>query len=256
MNLEENKIVKSFWNEFQRKTENYIKSKFLSGRKSFRTGFVKKAFGKYYPKEAYFYSKALDEYTSAMDDIYDDSKMNREEVRINIFLIHKIVMNMLLWPSKIRKIAYEHYEKMIRIAVIQDITNYQLNKIKKEENAIEIALKNYEGRAIDIDFAIEIALYFLKFRKKERELILDAGRIFRGINLFFKDIRDLQHDIFHETKTPIVIFHNKGFNIHHLKNRIYENSIEKIKELKEKTKNEITYKIIKNFEKMIKNEIK
>ncbi len=248
------KKIEAFWNNTQKKLEVYIENKFKSGRKSFRTGFVKKAFGKYYPKEAYFYSKCLDEYTSAMDDLYDDTKMAEKEVRINVLLAHKVVMDVVLWPKTLREIAFDHFEKMVKIAAFQEFTNSELSKTKHENKAIEIAMKNYEVRAIDIDFAIKIPAYFSKSRKKEIKLLLDAGRVFRGINLFFKDIKDIRHDIFHKTKTPVVIFHKKGFDIQLLKEKMYENSMKKIQTLKRETNNETVLKIIKNFEKMIKNE--
>lgn len=244
-------MMKNFWNELQEKIEEYTENRIVTGRKYLRTEFVKNAFGKHYPEKAYMYSKVLDDYTASMDDLYDDVKMSEEEIRINILLVHKTVMNLLFWPNIMRKIALEHFEKMIRIAFIQEFTNSMLNQTKNEENALKIAIKNYEGRAIDIDFAIKIPLCFMKLTKKEKMKIIEAGRIFRAFNLLIKDIKDLSLDEFHNTDTPVVIFRRKNFNIEKLKERMYDLSIARIQELKKNQSNEIIYNIIENFEKMI-----
>lgn len=244
--------LKELTREIEARIWKYFDQKTL--RKSFRTGYAKEAFGKYYPKEAEVYSIKLEAYTWAGDDIADDTKAPHEEIKLNLFLAHIAAREMLFWPEWTRKIAYKHFNTMMEIAAIQDITNSKLKNADNEKEAIEIALKSYEGRATDIDFAIEIPSYFLNFSETEKSTAIDAGEAFRSINLFHKDIKDVPYDLHHNTETPVVIFIHRNFDIDKLGERIYEKALEKIKELKENVENEVVYELVTNFEEMIERE--
>lgn len=241
------------YSEVSRKIETYFDQKFSSGRKSFRTGYAQEAFGKYYPKEAYPYSKSIDIYTAAMDDLYDDSNAPDQERKLNVLASNKNVISILSWPENLKNEAALHFQKMFIIGLGEAENTMKLKSVSTENEAIDVAKKCYFLRAIDMDFAVRIPSIYLNLSPEEKRDIEKSGRCFRAVNLCKKDINDVDHDRKHETETPITIFLDKQFDIEHLKSSLIEDSLEILEEIIKNSKSEIVEYVSNNFYKMCKN---
>lgn len=222
----------------------FMEEKWISGKKYLRTYYAFKCIEDY-PLDVLALSIAIDSIINALDDLLDENLKIEEKVSYICILIE----NLSLMFSKnlnemFNKEINEYFSKILSIAVGEQI--YQ-TKIKKSRSKKELFInihKYYKIRSLDIDIYFTLPLTNKGYKQNEVKNIIQYARIFRIINLFLKDLKDLKHDLTQNIFTPVTYLYQKNkkellFSFYqHLKD-IYK------KEINRKYRNQIKYNISK-----------
>ncbi|MEA2003540.1 MAG: hypothetical protein U9O53_01120, partial [archaeon] len=183
-----------------------LTEKWVSGRKYVRTYFVKKAMANY-PEEAFDVSIQLDAIVNILDDLLDEKVDEKEKTLYIVEFLRIFAINNAQEqnPSISKKIA-KYFEELICIAVLEDIYYKKIENSSDPDNIIKDLIKVYNCRSNDIDIFVQIPLFEIYGDENEEgEKILKAARLFRAINLIMKDMKDIEHDIEHDSTSAILI---------------------------------------------------
>jgi hypothetical protein len=209
----EKEIPFSLYKNVLDQSANNIISKWVSGKKYCRTYFTKKAFGRLYPAKYTQISLCIDAMVNILDDLLDESlaKKTKSKYVIEFLRVFSLYNNKYIISKEIQKSLEKYFNKLITLAIAE---NFYQNKIAQEQNLNEI-IKNSADllmcRGMDIDIFVEIALSGSGF--KDKRIIMTIKRIsklFRGINILKKDIKDIQHDRKNNIETIVTLVLSKS----------------------------------------------
>lgn len=192
LKMDGNSLMPAYRQVLNMSSQN-IANKWLTGRKYARTYFAQKAFGKFYPKKHIELSLTIDAMVDILDDFYDE-KISKEKnglyliEYLRVFALH----NSFAPEKKMQKAISHYFNQLISLAVAENVFLDLIKKEKKLENLIKYSSNLLLCRAMDIDIFNEIAL--INYDRKVKKNIMKIGRIFRAINIFTKDIKDIEYD--------------------------------------------------------------
>jgi len=174
-------------------SENITK-KWLSGKKYVRTGFVREAFSDFYPKKYIEISMLIDAMINILDDLIDEQIDNKEKFLYIVELL-RIFSSYSLnkQEKKIQTVVGHCFNKLISLAVAEDVYRKMITKEKRIEKIIDYSIETFNCRSMDIDVFNEIALIDYKGDSMAKK-IKEIGRIFRAVNILKKDIGDIEYD--------------------------------------------------------------
>ncbi len=220
-------------------TENWA-----SGKKYSRTFFVQKAFEEDFEEQQLGLLLSVDSMINILDDLLDE---NLSEEKKNNYVI-ELLRNFALYnrysiPEEVRQSIGLYFNKLITLALSE---KFYENKISKSNNINEIITDSVDllnCRGMDIDAFVEIAL--INSKEEERESIRKAGRLFRAINIFKKDINDISYDLENGMQTVVtIVLSREDLSFSEYISGVISLIFEKEKEL---TRNKVT----ENFKRMI-----
>ncbi|MFC1678204.1 hypothetical protein ACFLZ9_00525 [Patescibacteria group bacterium] len=188
-----------------------ISGKWKSGRKYARTLFVKRAFSKNYPEKITELSLTIDAMVNILDDFYDE-KMSQDEKALYIIEYLRVfaLYSNINPDKKIQKAVGLYFNKLITLAVAENIYLVQIKKEKALDKIIEYSAGLLLCRSMDIDIFNEVALVNYKDKKLANKTML-MGRIFRAINILKKDIVDIEYDKKNNLESVVThVFDKKG----------------------------------------------
>lgn len=174
-------------------TSSAITQKWSSKLKYLRTIFVVNAFGDDYPEEYLETSVMIDAMINILDDLLDETvdKKTRTIYIIEILRVLSVLFNNEQKFSIWQKFSL-YFNELITLAKHEQRT---LEKVKSTNNLNEIVDHSFKllvCRGMDIDIFIDLAIQDMTdISEKEIKMI---GRLFRGVNIFKKDILDIEHD--------------------------------------------------------------
>lgn len=195
------------------KTSVSVTSKWLSGRKYCRTFFLQKAFGSLYPSSYTAISLSLDALVNISDDIFDEPLEKKE---INLYMAECLKLLSLLnsYPqiSKIQPELGVYFSKLLSLVAAENFYQEKISQGRDYKQMVEDSSKLLLIRAQDIDIFTEIALLDFK-TEKDLDSIREIAKIFRALNIFKKDIKDLDYDRSHNIKTVVITLKDKEINL-------------------------------------------
>jgi len=232
-------------------------NKWLSGRKYSRTVFVKQAFGKFYPKKYIEISMSIDAMINILDDLIDEEIDDNEKTLFILeFLRVYSLYNSKNIKAKIQTAIGHDFNKLISLAVAEKVYQKMIAKEKDIKKIIEYSIQIFGCRGTDINIFNEIALTDAKNNNVEKK-IKEIGRIFRAINIFKKDVKDIDYDKKMGMKTIITLMcSRKDHNFLDYTERLLNRFLEKAERIKFSAKLlNIEYKTpIENYYKMIEKD--
>ena len=228
-------------------------SKWLSGRKYCRTFFLQEAFGSLYPSSYTSISLFLDALVNISDDIFDEPLEKKE---ISLYMAECLKLLSLLNSSpRISQLQPElgiYFSKLLSLVMAENFYKEKISQSRDDERILEDSAKLLLIRAQDIDIFTEIAL--LDFdSQKDLDLIKEIARIFRAINIFKKDIKDLDYDLSRNIKTIVTILRDKDIDFKNYTQDLLEVLEIKVKELSVPQNKDLKLPF-QNFQKMIEEE--
>ncbi len=234
--------------------ENIVK-KWSLGKKYVRTLFVKQAFPDY-PKDILKLSLSIDVIINLLDDLLDEEIKEKDKALYIIELIRAFsIYSHHKFEENLQEAVSSYFNKIISIAVSENIYKELIEKEDKPENILAYSEKVYNCRSLDMDIFIEVPLLTLygNLKKESTDKILKIGRVFRSLNLIKKDIIDIDHDRRNKIGTAMVLLFDKG--------SYYKDTVRKLSDIYMKKAELISVepqleKIRNNFYEMIKNEKK
>jgi len=232
-------------------------NKWLSGRKYSRTVFVKQAFGKFYPKKYIKISMSIDAMINILDDLIDE-KIDDKEKTLYIFEFSRVfsLYSFKKPKEKIQTAIGHDFNKLISLAVAEKVYQKMIAKEKNIEKIIKHSVQIFGCRGTDINIFNEIALTDVKNNNAAKE-IKEIGRIFRAVNIFKKDIKDISYDKKMELETIVTFMSSrKDYNFLCYTEKLLDKFLEKAKKIKSSTKSlNIKYRTpIENYYKMIEKD--
>ena len=232
-------------------------NKWLSGRKYSRTVFVKQAFGKFYPKKYLEISMSIDAMINILDDLIDEKVDDKEKTLFILEFLRVYSLYNSENPKGKIQIALGHdFNKLISIAISEGIYQKMIAKEKNIEKIIEYSVQIFGCRGTDINIFNEIALTDVKNNNAAKK-IKEIGRIFRAVNIFKKDIKDINYDKKMGMETIITFMSSrKDYNFLEYAERLLDQFLEKAKRIKYSARSLDTgYRApIENYYKMIEKD--
>jgi len=232
-------------------------NKWLSGRKYSRTVFVKRAFGRFYPKKYIEISMSIDAMINILDDLLDEKMEDKEKTLFILeFLRVYSLYNSRNIKGKVQTAIGHDFNKLISLAVAEKVYQKMITKEKNIEKIIEYSVQIFGCRGTDINIFNEIALTDIKNNNIARK-IKEIGRIFRAVNIFKKDIKDIDYDKKNGMETIITLMSSrKDHDFFEYTEKLLDKFLEKAKKIKSSTKSlDIKYKTpIENYYKMIEKD--
>lgn len=232
-------------------------NKWLSGRKYSRTVFVKQAFGKFYPKKYLEISMSIDAMINILDDLIDEKVDDKEKTLFILEFLRVYSLYNSENPKGKIQIALGHdFNKLISIAISEGIYQKMIAKEKNIEKIIEYSVQIFGCRGTDINIFNEIALTDVKNNNAAKK-IKEIGRIFRAVNIFKKDIKDINYDKKMGMETIITFMSSrKDYNFFEYAERLLDQFLEKAKRIKYSARSlDIRYRApIENYYKMIEKD--
>jgi len=229
-------------------------NKWLSGRKYSRTVFVKQAFGKFYPKKYLEISMSIDAMINILDDLIDEKVDDKEKTLFILEFLRVYSLYNSENPKGKIQIALGHdFNKLISIAISEGIYQKMIAKEKNIEKIIEYSVQIFGCRGTDINIFNEIALTDVKNNNAAKK-IKEIGRIFRAVNIFKKDIKDINYDKKMGMETIITIMSSrKDYNFLEYAEKLLDQFLEKAKRIKYSARSlNIRYKTpIDNYYRMV-----
>jgi hypothetical protein len=208
----EKEIPLTLYKNILNQSANNIISKWVSGKKYCRTYFTKKAFGRLYPVKYTQISLCIDAMVNILDDLLDESldKKTKSDYVIEFLRVFSLYNNKYT-SKEIQKSLEKYFNKLITLAIAE---NFYQNKIAQEQNPNKI-IKNSADllmcRGMDIDIFVEIALSSSGFKDKRTIMTIKRiSKVFRGINILKKDIKDIQHDQKNNIETIVTLVLSKS----------------------------------------------
>jgi hypothetical protein len=245
------RIPLSIYKEVLTKTVDQVAGKWESGRKYCRTHFIQKAFGKEYPQKLTELSLLIDAMVNILDDFFDED-LDRE-TKGQMLIEYSRVFSLFNYSCPNKKIQLSlgnYFNQLITLALAENLYQNRVLNSKDIDSIIEDSVELLLCRAMDIDVFTEIALMDFK-NKKEVGNIKEAARIFRAINIFKKDIKDIDQDRKNNINTLILTVLDKKINLSKYSNSIVDKLTINIDSSVKDGKSKI---ILDNFKKMIKVE--
>ncbi len=234
-----------------------VAEKWLSGRKYSRTVFVKQAFGKFYPKKYLGISIFIDAMINILDDLIDEDVDDKEKTLFILELLRVYSLcNSRNIKEKIQTAIGHDFNKLISLAIAEKIYQKMITKEKDIKKIIEYSIQIFGCRGADIDIFNEIALTDIKDNNAARK-VKEMGRIFRAVNIFKKDIKDINYDKKMGTETIVTLMSlRKDHNFLEYSEKLLDKFLEKAKRIKFSAKSlNIKYRtVIENYYKMIEKD--
>lgn len=232
-------------------------NKWLSGRKYSRTVFVKQAFGKFYPKKYLEISMSIDAMINILDDLIDEKVDDKEKTLFILEFLRVYSLYNSENPKGKIQIALGHdFNKLISIAISEGIYQKMIAKEKNIEKIIEYSVQIFGCRGTDINIFNEIALTDVKNNNAAKK-IKEIGRIFRAVNIFKKDIKDINYDKKMGMETIITLMSSrKDHNFLEYAEKLLDQFLEKAKRIKYSARSlNIRYKTpIDNYYRMVERD--
>ncbi len=235
-----------------------IAKKWEDNKKHARTELVMKGFSDDYPIKNLNISIMMDAMINILDDIYDENlEKNEKGLYIIEFLRVFATLNFEGLSGFMQDSIYKYFNRLITIPIAEKSIYKELISEDEYSKIITHSINLLNIRSVDVDFFVDAALDLSGFNDKENKLITNTFRKFRAINIFQKDINDVNHDIQSGQNTPVTfIWQNKKEKFKFFKEDIVEYYKKemlqvKTKDLKNK-KAEIVLKRIKKLFKEIK----
>ena len=238
-------------------TDN-VSKKWKSGRKYARTYFVAQAFGSHYPEKYLKFSMLFDAMVNILDDFFDED-LSKEEKGLYVLEFLRVfsLYNIYCPNIKIQKDTALYFNKLITLAIGE---NTYFNLIKKEKQIEKIVKYSADlllCRAMDIDIFVEIAL--IEKNNKKEENLKKIAKIFRAINIFKKDIDDIEHDQKNNIETVTInVVNRNDQNFSEYTNKLLDFLISPIKEILDESKDYDKHlrMAIQGFDQLINEDIK
>ncbi len=233
-------------------SSNNILEKWKSGRKYLRTHFVKKAFSNFYPEEHLEISLFIDAMVNLMDDLFDEELTEQEKGLYIMELVRVFsLFNYSLPNKKIQLATGKYLNELIVLAVAENIYEKMIKEEKNLDNVINHSISLLLCRAMDINIFNEIALIDYD---GDIDALKKIGQIFRAINIFEKDIKDIEHDKENNSESAVIIvIEREDIDFSEYKEKMLTILVEKAKKIAEEAENkdEVIKEGILGFEKMI-----
>jgi len=174
-------------------TSGAITQKWASKLKYLRTVFVVDAFGDDYPEEYLEVSIMTDAMINILDDLLDEAvdKKARTIYIIEILRVFSVLYSNEQKFSVWKKIGL-YFDELITLAKHEQRTVEKVKATSDLDNIIDHSFELLVCRGMDIDVFIDFAIQDMD-EVPEKE-IKKMGRLFRGANIFKKDILDIEHD--------------------------------------------------------------
>lgn len=220
-----------------------IASSWESGRKYSRTTFVQGAFQEEFPEKYLEFSLVIDAMINILDDLFDeDLSSERKTIYIVEFLRNFAIYNQEEVPQEIRTLIGTYFNKLITLALSEKIYQEKIAKINDIDELSEKSVDLLMCRGMDIDIFIEIAMIGYN---GDCDSIRRAGRIFRAMNIFKKDIVDIPYDLENNMQTVVtMVLSKKSISFEEYANNVMNLMFKE----KEKIKKN---KIVNNFGEMM-----
>ncbi len=251
----EDEIPIIIYDKFLNQSVEQVIEKWETGRKYCRTEFIQKAFEKEYLKELTELSLFVDSAVNILDDLLDEDidKNNKTLMMVEVTRVFSL-LNFSCPSKKIQIILGEYFNKLITLALSENLYQNKILKDNNFKNIIDNSANLLLYRGMDIDFFSEIALINFK-NKNIIEDIKYLARIFRAINIFKKDIKDIKHDRKNNINTVTLTILNKKINFSDYSVKLVEDLISRI-DLRYENIDRKYYFIFNNFKRMIEKEKK
>ncbi|MCD4694386.1 hypothetical protein K8R62_03445 [bacterium] len=248
------KISISIYEKMLTQSVNQVTDKWESGKKYCRTHFIQEAFGKKYPEKLSEISLLIDSMVNILDDFFDENlnKETRGQMLIEYLRIFSL-FNYSFLNKKIQLSLGKYFNQLITLALAEDLYQNRILKNSNFEDIINDSVELLLCRGMDIDIFIEIALMDCKNRDTG-EKIKKIARVFRAINIFKKDIKDINHDKKNNINTVTITILDKKIDFSKYSNDLIKSLISNIDFEKEDTKDQNYGFIFNNFTKMINAE--
>lgn len=255
-NLEiEDEIPIDIYRNALKESAKQVTAKWSSGRKYCRTLFVQNAFGDLYPDKYTELSLFVDAMVNILDDFFDE-ELGKEVKGLYILEYLKLfsLFNFSEHSNRLKDDLGVYFNKLITLALAEDFYEKRIAKSNDLGDIVSDSAKLLLCRGMDIDIFTRIAL--LDSRAKDsNDNLLKLARIFRALNIFKKDIKDLEHDRANGIQTVTVTVEDKGIDYKEYSKSLIENFHEEIGKLK-KPRAERLKEPFEKFKKMIKKEEK
>ncbi len=200
----------SEFNGLFNQTKEEIIASWTSGRKYSRTSFLQKAFKEDFPEDYLQFSLSIDVMINILDDFLDEDL--EEEKRRNYvieFLRNFSFYNYKKVPEELRQSFGLYLSKLITLALSENVFESEIMSLSDFDKIVKMSVDLLKCRGMDIDIFTEIALV----KKKDyRNEILEISRLFRGLNIFKKDILDISYDKENGMRSVVTIVSDKDEN--------------------------------------------
>jgi hypothetical protein len=226
--------------------------KWKAEKKHLRTRYAIQAIPDY-PKNITLLSVSIDSIINALDDLLDETLTKDEKALYIVEMIRVMSLKSLFNLSKEMAGAISDYFNKILLVAISEAVYKQV--FEKEKDIIErfnCGALSYKSRSIDVDIFFDIPLIELGYSKKDIDIIMNAARSFRVMNLASKDLLDFEHDKKNQNFNLLIMLYNDGVRIQNFIDYLYKSA----KEDFPKSKDKRVAEILANLENMLETEKK
>ena len=204
MNIEKS-IDSSTFNTMVTDATQKLIEKWKNQAKTLRTAMVYQVIPNY-PDALLEPSLLLDAMINLLDDLYDEI-LSKDDLTHYVIEVLRILA--LFTPQKLTTHQQEHvttyFTKILSIALLESIYIHKIHLASNSAEKIEYVIECYEIKSRDLDIFLELPLLEFDIRPKILEKIVSFGHIYRALSIIIKDINDLDHDLKHHIKTPMVL---------------------------------------------------
>jgi len=192
---------------------------------------LQEAFGSFYPSSYTSVSLFLDALVNISDDLCDEP-LEKEEISLYMAECLKLLslLNSSSQASLLQPGLGVYFSKLLSLVMAENFYREKISQSGGYKQIVEDSSKLLLIRAQDIDVFTEIALLDLD-SQKDLDLIKKIARIFRAINIFKKDIKDLDYDLSRNIKTIVTILRDKDIDFKNYTQDLLEILETKVKEL-------------------------
>lgn len=234
------------------KSSSIVAGKWEEEKKHVRTEFVKRAFGRKYPNEVVLLSLLVDAMINILDDFFDED-LDKEAKKLYLveYLRAFAVYSKIGLSKKLEKRMSLYFNKLIMLAMAEQMILKKIESLKELKVIVDLASKLLTSRSQDIDIFVEIAAEKQKISKKEALNLQNMSRLFRAVNIFRKDILDIDHDLKNKQFTVVTEMHKRGASTYtSFIKELLDYFIEKGNDLKKGSK----FRPVARFHDMLKHE--
>jgi len=166
-------------------------------------------FGSYYPIKNLKLSILIDAMVNILDDFFDE-QMDKETKSLFILEYLRVfsTYSKTIDDPILEDLIASYFNKLITLAVAESL---YMEKVKKESDlkkVVEYSKILLTLRGMDIDIFVEIATLNNK-RLKNNQDLMKLARSFRAINIFKKDIGDIDYDRKQGQETLVTFMYSK-----------------------------------------------
>ena len=253
INFKDKNLTKQYV-QILKHSASQITQKWSSKKKYCRTLFIQRALQEYYPKQYTLISLQIDSLVNILDDLLDED-MNRKIKMLYMIEFSRIFsLHEGNCPEKFKQMLKKYINQLITLAVAEEYYQKMIQKESDFQKIVKISTDLLLCRAMDIDIFTKIGLAKFDIPINKKNIIEEAARIFRAINILKKDIDDISHDQENNIKTmTIIILLKNNIDFHSYITHVADKLNQKLKNILDNYESTLSSKeqfIIRNFYQM------